>query len=124
VSALRERTRRAVRLAGRVGFAALLMLVASHVALVTAFPYGGGEFHAIYAYGAHYRPAAIAFVVAIGTICVVAAIMVVRGSRLHPAAIALIASVLGWRYWSSVVTTPRREPSRAASWGRGSTPSR
>jgi hypothetical protein len=71
------------------------------------FPFGGGEYRAIFAYSDGYLPAALAaFRVHIGAVVIVLALMIAVRYPLPWAVLALAASAVGCRYWWSVVAFP------------------
>jgi hypothetical protein len=92
----------------RLLLAVAAMYLAGEVASGRAFPYAGGEFHAIFAYSDGRLPAAyLAFRVYVGTVCAVAALLVAVGYRLPWGVVALAAAVTAGRYWWHVYTWPR-----------------
>jgi hypothetical protein len=100
-----------LRAAGRLLGGALALLVAGTLASTLAFPFGGGEFHAMFAYSDGSIPAAHrAFVVHVGTVCAVAALLVALGWRLPWGVIALLATALAGLYWWSVYTWQPQSP--------------
>jgi hypothetical protein len=94
--------------ATRLAAAVLAMYTAAMLVSARVFPYGGGEFHAMFAYSDGHLPAAyLAFRVYVGTVCAVAALLVAAGYRVHWAVLALAASVTAGAYWWDVYTWPR-----------------
>ncbi len=102
-----DRRRAAAASAIRLLLAVAAMYLAGNVASGRAFPYGGGEFHATFAYSDGHLPAAyLAFRVHVGTVCAGAALLVAAGYRLPWRVVALAAAVTAGRYWWQVYTWP------------------
>jgi hypothetical protein len=94
-----------IRAALRRAGAALAMFIAGNVASFAAFPIGGGEFHAMFAYSdGNLSAAYVAFCVYVGTVCAVAALLVATGYRLPWAVLALAATAVAGVYWWDVYT--------------------
>lgn len=99
-----------LRDATRLAAAVLAMYAAGMLASARAFPFAGGAFHAMFAYSDGHLPAAyLAFRVYVGTVCAVAAALVMAGWRLPWAVLALAASVTAGGYWWDVYTWPREQ---------------
>lgn len=106
-----EGRRAAVRFATRLVLAVLAMYTTGMIVSAFAFPYGGGEFHAMFAYSDGWLPAAYrAFRVYVGTVCAVAGLLVAAGYRLPWNVLALAAAGTACRYWWSVYTWEGQSP--------------
>ena len=88
----------------RLGLVVLAFVVAHGVATFVAFPIGGGEFHAMFAYTAEGRLGVAVRVYGqlLVVLAAVAALLVARGAPLPWWAVAAVGSALGLRYWWAV----------------------
>lgn len=103
--------RDAARGATRLVAAVLVLYTAGMLASWYAFPFIGGEFHAMFAYSDGHLPAAwVAFRVHVGAVCAVAAVLVAAGYRLPWTVLALAAALTAGSYWWDVYTWPRGQP--------------
>jgi hypothetical protein len=97
----------------RFGHAALLALVLfgflrflGYTASSFAFPFGGGEFHAMFAYtdAGRLSAAVQAFCVHTGALCLAASVLVLIRYPLSWRGVAAVTTAAGCLYWWDVVT--------------------
>ena len=99
------RIRAATRLAGAV----LTLYAAVLLYSAYAFPFGGGEFHAMFAYSDGHLPAVLTTLrVYLTAGCAVGALLVAAGYPLHWATVALAASATVGSFWWTVYTFPHQ----------------
>lgn len=90
-------------------FAVTLMYATAQRATMLMFPFGGGEFHAIFAYTDGYLPAALlVFRLHVGMVCAVLALLAVLRYPLQWGLLALAAATVCCIYWWDVVTYPHQ----------------
>lgn len=101
----RSRGRALLRQVLLTAFAVTVMYALAQRAAMLRFPFGGGEWHAIFAYSDGYRPAALlAFRVYLGTVCAAAALLIGLRYPLHWAVVGLAAAAVGVVYWWDIFT--------------------
>lgn len=95
----------------RFAGALLLMHVAGTLASAWAFPYGGGAFHAMFAYSTGDLDAALtAWYVRVGAVVATAMLLVGGGYRIRWYAAALAATATAGGYWWIVCTWEPQAP--------------
>src|SRR5215208_1928238 len=102
------------------GVAALLVLVLlSALASFAAAPFGGGEYHLIFAYSDTGRLGAALYIYAVlvGTLAAVSGALLALGYPLRWVQLSGLASMVGIARWWGILTWGRQSPEfHAAAW--------
>jgi hypothetical protein len=97
--------------------AVLIAYVSDVIAVGFMFPFGGGEFHAMFAYTheGHLAPAVLAYVTSTWTLAACAALLVLLRFPLRWTGVALACTLVGVAHWWEVCTwEPQSDPFHAA----------
>ena len=105
--------RQIVRVIGRVVLGVIVFAILNftkNVAAAIAFPFGGREFHAVFAYSGEGRldVAWKVYLLYVGTLAGVARLLIAVGYPLKPSAVAWIATVVcALQWWQVVAWAPK-----------------